>query len=123
MLLCTLRCRLVLSMAVCCSASTLTEVRGRTLLWRTSHLQGKLPDAPPMVLIKAEKGSMHLYGDLLDTADKVSKEFIPAAKDDNKVSRRRPCGVVGWEGQGLMMMGVARLAARVRDMNLNDVCI
>ena len=52
-----------------------------------------------MVLIKAERGSMHLCGDLMDTADKVSREFIPAAKDDNKVCSVR-VGRQGCQGGG-----------------------
>ena len=46
------------------------------------HEQGKSPDGPPLVLIKAERNAFALVGDLLDLADKVCKDFIPMAKDD-----------------------------------------
>ncbi len=38
-----------------------------------------------MVLIKAERNTFTLCGDLMDIADRVQKDFIPAAKDDSKV--------------------------------------
>ena len=45
--------------------------------------QGKCPDlGAPLVLIRAERNTMTLHGDLLDIADKATRDFIPAAKDD-----------------------------------------
>lgn len=34
------------------------------------------------MLIRAERNTFALVGDLLDLADRVSKDFIPMAKDD-----------------------------------------
>ncbi len=49
-------------------------------------MQGKSPQSQPLVLIKAERNTATLMGDLLDLADKMAKDFIPMAKDD-KVGR------------------------------------
>ncbi|PNW74497.1 hypothetical protein CHLRE_12g494000v5 [Chlamydomonas reinhardtii] len=51
-----------------------------------SWLEGKCSDnMSPVVLIKAERNSFTLCGDLMDTAARVLQDYIPAAKDDNKV--------------------------------------
>ncbi|GLI59106.1 hypothetical protein VaNZ11_000937 [Volvox africanus] len=47
-------------------------------------LEGKCTDNAPVVLIKAERSTFMLCGDLIDIADRVQKDFIPAAKDDSK---------------------------------------
>ncbi|KAG2452725.1 hypothetical protein HYH02_002956 [Chlamydomonas schloesseri] len=47
-------------------------------------LEGKCSDNAPVVLIKAERNSFTLCGDLMEIADRVQKDYIPAAKDDNK---------------------------------------
>ena len=54
--------------------------------------QGKAPEGPPLVLIRAERGTFTLLGDLLDLADRVTKDFIPMAKDD-KVGRKLSSGM------------------------------
>lgn len=46
------------------------------------YVQGKSADGPPLVLIRAERNTFSLLGDLLELADRVSKDFIPMAKDD-----------------------------------------
>ena len=48
-------------------------------------MQGTSTDGPPMVLIKAERNVFTLCGDIMEVADRASKDFIPAVKDDNKV--------------------------------------
>lgn len=70
-------------------------------------MQGKCSDnMSPVVLIKAERNSFTLCGDLMDTAARVLQDYIPAAKDDNKV--RCACD---WEGSGLGP-GLVRVARR-----------
>ncbi len=46
------------------------------------YMEGKSPEGPPLVLIKAERNAFALLGDLLDLADRVCKDFIPVAKDE-----------------------------------------
>ncbi|KAG2491763.1 hypothetical protein HYH03_009924 [Edaphochlamys debaryana] len=47
-------------------------------------LEGKSSDNAPIVLIKAERSTFTLCGDLAEIAERVQKDFIPAAKDDSK---------------------------------------
>ncbi|EFJ42002.1 hypothetical protein VOLCADRAFT_67555, partial [Volvox carteri f. nagariensis] len=47
-------------------------------------LEGKYTENAPVVLIKAERSTFTLCGDLMDIVDRVQKDFIPAPKDDSK---------------------------------------
>ncbi|GAX80158.1 hypothetical protein CEUSTIGMA_g7596.t1 [Chlamydomonas eustigma] len=49
------------------------------------YMEGKSSDNLPLVLIKAERNAFALLGDLLELADRVSKDFIPMAKDDKQM--------------------------------------
>lgn len=49
-------------------------------------LQGKCADNAPLVVIHAARGQVQLASDLMDIADRISKDFIPASKDDRGVS-------------------------------------
>lgn len=42
-----------------------------------------------MVLVRAERNVFMLNGDIMDIADRATKDFIPAAKDDGKVRQTR----------------------------------
>ncbi|KAG2427816.1 hypothetical protein HXX76_012139 [Chlamydomonas incerta] len=53
-------------------------------------LEGKCSDNAPVVLIKAERNSFTLCGDLMEIADRVLKDYIPAAKDDNNKQAMQP---------------------------------
>ena len=50
-----------------------------------SEGKGAGPDGPPLVLIKPERNTFSLHGDLLEVAERVNKDFIPAPKEE-KVS-------------------------------------
>ncbi len=58
-----------------------------------SHVscQGKCSEGPPLVLIRAERNTFSLLGDLQELADRVCKDFIPAVKDDKVSVTYRIC--------------------------------
>lgn len=53
--------------------------------------QGKCPDNPPVVMVRADRNQFSLHGDLLDLADRACKDYIPVAKDENN-----KVGPAGW---------------------------
>ena len=64
-------------------------------------LQGRAPaDTPlPLVLIKAERNVFTLHGNIMDIAERVAKDFIPAVKDD-----RVSVGYICVRGEGDIML-------------------
>jgi len=50
------------------------------------YMAGKSPEGPPLVVIKADRNTLTLHGDIMEIADRATRDFIPAAKDDNKPS-------------------------------------
>ena len=47
--------------------------------------QGTAEEEPPVVLVRSERNVFMLNGDIMVIADRATKDFIPAAKDDGKV--------------------------------------
>lgn len=48
-------------------------------------MQGQSSDNLPLVMIKKDRNLFALNGDIMDIAERATQDFIPAAKDDNKV--------------------------------------
>ena len=66
-------------------AHTYTHTHIDTQTHMHTHAQGTARDEPPVVLVRAERNVFMLNGDIMDIADRATKDFIPTAKDDGKV--------------------------------------
>mmetsp|Transcript_10448 Transcript_10448/g.28559 ORF Transcript_10448/g.28559 Transcript_10448/m.28559 type:complete len:581 (+) Transcript_10448:124-1866(+) len=49
------------------------------------YLEGTTQEEPPVVLVRAERNVFMLNGDIMEIADRATKDFIPISKDESKM--------------------------------------